>query len=257
MSRTLILDGDVLIYKAAEAHEFNAQFDDWLWVRFGNIEGAMSQFDDLVQHLEHKLHCNHTIVCLSDNKNWRKRLLPTYKFNRKTTPKPVLFQEMRSRIVMDYHFKLYPYLEADDVCGILATSPEYEGERVTCSIDKDFYGIPGAYYNIDKDEETFATVEDANRFHMRQTLVGDAVDGFAGCPTIGPVRAQRLLDKTEPEGWWFAVTEAYIKQGLTPERALIVARIARTLRYDEYNPLTSEITLWSPPQEKSAVLSVV
>jgi DNA polymerase-1 len=216
----------------------------------------MAQFKDIVETLEHKLDADESVICLSDGKNWRKRLLPTYKFARRSQPKPVLFQEMRSRITKEYHFKMYPYLEADDVCGILMTGPN-NGEKVTVSIDKDFYAIPGSFYNLLKDEEVSITWEEADRFHMRQTLVGDATDGFAGCPTIGKVRADRLLEHVDPEDWWDAVVAAYKKHGLDEERALMIARVARTLRYDEYDTLTNEIQLWTPNNQETAVLSVV
>jgi DNA polymerase-1 len=149
---------------------------------------------------------------------------------------------MRQHVTAEYHFKMYHYLEADDVCGILMTGPNH-GDKVVVSIDKDFHGIPGAYYNLDRDEETFAT---------------QLSDGFPGCPTIGPKRADRLLDGLDPEDWWPAVVAAYEKQGLDEERALMIARVARTLRYDEYNQITNEIELWSPSEFKEkTVLSVV
>jgi DNA polymerase-1 len=247
-SRTLVIDGDVLIYKACEAHEYTAQFDDWMWRRWGWIEDGWHQFEDIIKWLQGKLNGDNVLVALSDGNNWRKKLLETYKFSRKSTPKPCLYHELRRRVQEYYNTFVTPGLEADDVCGILMTHPDtlLSREWVTVSIDKDFNGIPGAYYNVDKDVEVWNTVEDADRFHMRQALVGDATDGFPGCPTIGPVRADKLLGGAPPEAWWDIVVAAYEKQGLDEQRALIIARIARTLRWNEYNFDTGEIALWTP-----------
>ena len=71
-------------------------------------------------------------------------------------------------------------LEADDVLGILATEPSNE-ERIIVSIDKDLYQIPA---KISKDGKTFEEISEneANYWHMMQTLTGDSTDGYSGCP---------------------------------------------------------------------------
>ena len=74
-------------------------------------------------------------------------------------------------------------LEADDVLGILATEPSNE-ERIIVSIDKDLYQIPA---KVSKDGKTYEGYQknEANYWHMMQTLTGDSTDGYSGCPKVG------------------------------------------------------------------------
>ena len=72
---------------------------------------------------------------------------------------------------------------------------------------------------------------------MYQTLVGDLTDGFGGCPTIGGVKASRVLavcPKDLPE-MWDAVVAEYKRQKLDEEYALTQARLARILRASDWD----------------------
>ena len=81
---------------------------------------------------------------------------------------------------------------------------------------------------------------------MFQTLVGDATDGYSGCPTIGPVAATKLLGFcSDQTAMWDLVTSTYRKKGLGEEEALIQARVARILRFEDYKK--EEVLLWTPP----------
>ena len=92
------------------------------------------------------------------------------------------------------------------------------------------------------------TEEDADRFFLHQALMGDKTDGYSGCPGIGQVKARRLLDPlVDLSDMWRAVVGAYEGAGLTEQNALQNARVARILRYGEYDRKTKEITKWEPP----------
>ncbi len=39
------------------------------------------------------------------------------------------------------------------------------------------------------------TLAEADRYHLYQTLVGDATDGYPGCPGVGEVAANKVLDE--------------------------------------------------------------
>jgi ribonucleotide reductase alpha subunit len=83
-------------------------------------------------------------------------------------------------------------------------------------------------------------------WHLIQTLTGDSVDNFSGCPKIGIVTAQKILkDKKLPiKKQWDLVIKAYAKEGLQEHDALQQARVARILRHGEYNKQTHEVTQW-------------
>ena len=53
--------------------------------------------------------------------------------------------------------------------------------------------------------------EDADYFHMMQTLTGDTTDGYPGCPSVGKVTAEKILKdhKGNFEAMWEAVVKRY------------------------------------------------
>jgi 5'-3' exonuclease len=141
--------------------------------------------------------------------------------------------------------QLWPNLEADDVISILATDKKMDEETIIVSIDKDFKSVPGIYYDFNKDETHHVSEEDADRYHLIQTLMGDATDGYSGVPRLGPIGAEKILEK---DGYtWETVTACYEKAGLTENDALMNAWMARLLQADNYCFRTNTIKkLWTP-----------
>jgi DNA polymerase-1 len=202
------------------------------------------------------------VVFLSDpSRNWRKEVLPTYKANRADKRPPMLRRILEAHLVEKHGAKRKPGLEADDCLGIVATNPKlYPGsDKIIVSIDKDLLTIPGKVFNWKKKDRGMTVVSqlDADRMHLFQALMGDATDGYSGCPGIGPKKAAALLD---PEGkgpidpemsfveWaWGQVLDTYAKAKLGPEEALVQARVARILRHSDFNYRTQEPILWTPP----------
>jgi len=139
-----------------------------------------------------------------------------------------------------------PGLEGDDILGILATHPKaIRGQKIIVSIDKDMKTIPGYVWNPDKDDEPiFYSTEEADYWHLYQTLTGDTTDGYPGLPGCGPKGAEKVLE--DPS--WEAVVAAYEKKGLTEEDALVQARCARILRATDYDYAKKEVKLWCPAE---------
>ena len=121
--------------------------------------------------------------------------------------------------------------------GVLATD-----NTIIVSDDKDLQTIPGRLYRPATKELKTITPEEADRSHLIQALTGDVTDGYKGCPKVGPVSAEKILE----EGTWEEVVGAYQKAGLGEEFALSQARVARILREGEWNPITEEVQLWNP-----------
>ena len=92
---------------------------------------------------------------------------------------------------------------------------------------------------------------DAFLAHMKQTLMGDAVDCYPGCPGVGPVSARRILDVDGDEyAVWLDVVAAFEKAGLTEEDTLVQARLARILQSSDYNYDKEKPILWTAPTTK-------
>ena len=131
--------------------------------------------------------------------------------------------------------------------GILATSNKpIKGDKIVCSIDKDFKTIPGKHYNFKSDQFFEITEDQADYWHMMQTLTGDSTDGYSGCPGCGPKTAEKILTPLVSTEYWAAVCKAYEAAGLSSEEALVQARVARICRASDYDFKKKQVKLWSP-----------
>lgn len=250
MKTTLLIDGDVLVYQIGCAVERPIDWGDDVWTLHSDAREATQRLDSEINDWKMLLRAENVIIALSckTEEGFRRTICPTYKSNRKGNRKPVVHQALRKHMVDKYGALLTPKLEADDLLGILATGTHHD-ERIICSIDKDFKGVPCNFYNFRKPEDGVVTTteEDAARFHALQTLTGDAVDGYQGIPGVGPKTAEKMLAGLTPDAYWPAIVAAYTKAGLSEEVALTNARLARILRAGDYDRPTGKITLWTPP----------
>ena len=234
----LLVDGDILLYKAATSVEIEIDWGDDFWTLHADASAAKTAFDQEIRRLQKRLDTAEVTVALSDpHYNWRLEVLATYKQNRRGKRKPVVYRALKEYAKSRYETAEIPGLEADDVLGVLS-GPDH----IIVSEDKDLKTIPGVLYNPAKDSRVEITTEEADRNHLLQTLTGDSVDGYSGCPGIGPKRAAALLER----GGWEEVVGAYVKAGLSEHAALGQARVARILRPSEYNHETEEVLLWNP-----------
>ena len=246
-SPTLLLDGDIFAYKAAASSEKATNWGDDIWTLHVNEDEAMAWLGINISRVREKLDAGRIVVALSDTRNFRKDVLPTYKSNRATTRKPMLLGFLKEHLRENYEVFERPGLEGDDVIGILATSPKIiKGEKIIVSLDKDMKTIPGKLYNDGKPERGVVDIaeEEADYWHLYQTLTGDATDGYSGCPGIGPKKAEALLN--QHGAIWQTVVNAYAGAKLGEEEALTQARVARILRNTDYDFKKKEPILWTP-----------
>lgn len=252
MKRLLLIDGDTLIFEAASANEYDTQWSEWLWTCHADLNQAIAQLDRSIKEIQENLQTDETIIALSDEARWRPAIMPCYKNHRRKTRKPVVYTPLREYCHEVYDVFQRPTLEGDDVLGILATmntANMKKVERIIVSIDKDLKTIPGKLVNYKHARESGdwspieITVEQADRFHLFQTLTGDTSDGYPGCPGIGPVKAEKLLDASCT---WDAVVGAYQKAGLNESVALENAQVARICRASDYDFKNRKVIPWTP-----------
>lgn len=249
---TLLIDGDILAYKACAAAEKAIQWDEDLWTLHADLRDAKHYFLDLLDEIDVKLGDGDKIFALSPKLNYRYRIWPEYKANRKDKRRPMCLDALKEWMGTEYEVFQRPDIEADDVLGILATSPYIvKGSKIIVSIDKDFRGVPCTFYNLNTDSLLEVSEPAADYWHMCQTLTGDAADGYPGCPKIGPKTAEKILSEaTTYEEMWPLVVETYAKQGFGEDYALTMARLARICRRDDYDFKKKEVILWTPPTKK-------
>tara|TARA_R100000458_G_scaffold31140_1_gene28554 strand:+ start:3052 stop:3822 length:771 start_codon:yes stop_codon:yes gene_type:complete len=244
----LLIDADMLLFQAVKICEVEIEWMPDVITTHLNVNEVKFLFDSLLNQKKEQTKVDRLTLCWTAEDNFRKKIDPTYKGNRRSTwhrIKPVGFKEARRRIEDSYPSECWYRLEADDVLGILQTRSEDE-DPIIWSGDKDLKQIPG--YHLSDDGEVYLITEDeADAYFYRQCLIGDAVDGYSGCPSIGTKTAEKLipLEDFDSTSAWGTVINSYKKKGLSEEYALTQARLARILRATDYP--NDSIALWTPP----------
>jgi DNA polymerase-1 len=257
MTADLLIDADMYLFQAASACEVETDWGDDKWTLHSDAGQVRRVFQEkITEFLDTIPGANRVVLCFSDpsRRSFRHDLTHTYKQARKGTRKPITYAAIRDELVAgdgewsnyDYKTIIKPRLEADDVMGIVSTRAP--GKFVIVSGDKDMQQIPGLLYYQGELRET--STAQADRYHLIQTLTGDATDGYPGCPGIGAIRAELFVDgKVWPElKPWQRVVRLFkeSKAKLTEADALLQARLARILRNTEWDFEKSEVKLWQP-----------
>jgi DNA polymerase-1 len=147
-------------------------------------------------------------------------------------------------------------LEADDLIGMLVSS----GDAIGVTVDKDLRQIPGWHWNPDKETEpVYVSQEEGDKFFYTQWMTGDTTDNVWGLWKVGPAKAKKILDKTDPKDWDSLILSMYQEEDWAkrPENkrpldyyrqdfALAQARCVRILRNGDFDKNTFRVSLWSP-----------
>lgn len=221
-----LIDGDIIIYQALGVT--SVDFDG---EPVPDIAEATKAYDNILRDWVEKAKSSEYVLCISSDTNFRKAITSTYKASR--GPKPPGFQDVKDYAIRTYQPIIWDNLEADDVMGILLTR---EPGSVAVSIDKDMKTVPGLHHNPRSGQTFQINEEEANLNWMRQVLMGDSIDGYAGIPKVGPKKAEKLLHTPAPVPvLWRVVLDAYQKAELDPKYAVATARLAYILRDGDYN----------------------
>lgn len=242
---TLLIDGDVLVYRFANSEQRVTRWHRDLYTFHAELPPAKLHVEDFIAELREATGAQSARIFLSDvERNFRKEDLTRlqYKAARAGIVRPLLWKPLRTFLEAEHGAIWEPRLEGDDLLGLY-----YRPGDVIATIDKDLRTVPCRLYNWDKPEEGIVEVTraDARRFFLTQVLTGDRVDGYSGCPGVGPVTAERLLDRAELDPW-AAVVRAYGDAGLDEGVALETARAAWILRGDDYDFTAKRVRPWTP-----------
>lgn len=243
-SPTLLIDGDLLLYKATSASETEIRWDETNHVLFSNVVEAYDMFVSQLNAIRMKLDSSQVRIAFTKGASFRSKLYEPYKAPRQGTRKPLCFGRVRDRIESEFPCYSYPGLEADDVLGIWATNGNLDN-CIVVSEDKDLKTIPCKLYR--QNELTQITEEEADYNFMFQTLTGDVTDGYPGCKGIGAKTAEKILgEDRDIAKLWPKVVACYEHAKMTEEDALVQARMARILRASDWDAATKEVKLWLP-----------
>lgn len=283
----LVMDGDWLVFQAMSAAEFDASWEEEIWQRCCDHAKAREFLFSSIETYRTRKKGWATakiVLAFTDSINWRKVLVDeNYKSNRKATKKPVGYFEFLEALFNnpDYICIREDKLEGDDVMGILGSGHSEFGfdKAVLVSCDKDFKTIPDVDFlwcttgNI-----LVQDLKSADFWHLYQTIKGDITDGYGGIPGWGDTAEEFLNEpfftepvtsilksgknkgqevtkwvKSDPDGrsLWECIVSIAAKAGMDEQGVIAQARMARILRFEDYNIDTKEITLWNPASSSS------
>ena len=234
MKRTILLDGDWILYTAGFAGESKRYVCPAIYgsQEFNTLKLLKDEDPEAPYQLEHIYHrvevspvewvlhtsknmianavakiekkCGdecHLVVMLDGQGNFRHDIatIRPYKGNRHTA-KPVHYNAIRDYLIDNYHVELVDGEEVDDRMAITASS--HPASYVMCAIDKDMLQVPGYHYNPNKGFRKVSKKQ-GELFLYRQALTGDSTDNIAGALNVGEKKARELLtpDMTEEQKW--------------------------------------------------------
>lgn len=187
-----LIDGDVLLHSC-------------LWGTT-NLAAAKDKLDFAINEWMLGSFCDDVIIAVgpANGKNYRDDIYPDYK---QTATRVKGRKEKLDHFyeAKDYLYSLpevveADYEEADDLIGILSTEVM---DSVIISSDKDLDQLQGNHWNpgiLLKSREPIYYVQSkqqADRFFLKQMIMGDAIDKIPGLPKFGPVKASAISAECE------------------------------------------------------------
>ena len=246
----LIIDIETIAYRHASSNEKEYEINDGLWGYFCDVESAKFGIEQDIERFISFAPDHTPTLAIGDKNNFRYGVWPTYKGQRRKYRKPAGYGTLREWYRENWEVKQIPNVEADDVVGLIADDGD-----IIVSGDKDLKTIPGLHLSGEEVVEISQREADMNFY--KQVLVGDVADNFPGCPTIG--NANPMFKK---DNWihapsdmvlWAIVVETFARIAKKlPDKTpspLKMARCARILRAGEYDSVTEQPLLWTPPME--------
>ena len=197
-----------------QTFSYASEYKDWLKKIEKDPEDFLRVSRVVMEPLSHALHILDTMmremvkmiepeqlaVWLTGDNNFRDDIakLRPYKETRRDKPKPVYYEAAREFLIKKWGAKVIDGMEADDMCGIIATACQEDGTPyVIAAVDKDLNSIPGMHYNYDKKKFYNVSVYEAEHWFWVQALAGDSTDCIPGLYRVGEVAADKILGKSK------------------------------------------------------------
>jgi len=218
----VLIDGDILVYRIGFASE--SKGEDGVVIA-DPVSFALHSMKKYLYSIYKGAGATSVELILTGKDNFRDKVIPDYKGNRKDTSKPIHYQAIRDYMVNSLGAIVIDGMECDDYMSLNQTD-----ETCIASLDKDLKICSGSHYNFVKGEFSTVTPEEGILNFYGQMLSGDATDYIAGIKGIGKTKAHNLLEGI-PRGNWddlvmtmyeeFHVKAVEKMKGLTEEEKLL------------------------------------
>ena len=199
-----LIDADLVAYRCAASCEKREKGE---LIALDPVEIAIARADTLIHDILYGTQADEYRAFLSGKNNFRYKINPNYKANRRDTPKPEHLDACREFLATEWKASVTEGYEADDALGINQTD-----NTIICSLDKDLRMIPGKHYSwqiegtsvngkkwIREASLTEVSPIDGLRTFYKQMLIGDTSDNITGIRGIGEVKAAKLIDHLTTE----------------------------------------------------------
>lgn len=265
MSTKLLIDGDILVYRAgfatdktkyvhitdkavvyfdeAKAAKEAAQVGGTVWSRkeAEPEDKALMLISVMINDIKARYENLHPVVVLSGPTNFRDAIATRarYKGSRIGTVPPTHLKALRKHLI-GQGAVVSDYEEADDV---LAREALASPGSVIVSIDKDLLSIPGKHFNfVDKTEVVISPKEAVLNFYQ-QAISGDPTDNIPGATGYGPIKARKAIENCK-NAWecWQVTLGIYIKEFGDISGVIYALECARLVKIGQ-----PKGSLWEPP----------
>lgn len=167
------------------------------------------------------------IVFIGSKNNFREKLYPEYKANRKDAREPVYKDHAIAWLKKNFSFVECDGYEEDDGLAI----SHVKGKTCIICEDKDLLQIPGHQYNPFTGVKRNISVKEANYWLYTQILAGDATDNIPGIKGIGLKKAEKILEGSKsPKELYTRSLEAW---GGDRDAMHLTAQLVYMLREEE------------------------
>lgn len=181
-----LIDADLVAFRVAATCDTDED---------GALDIALLRCDKLMRDILEVTEASQYKAFLTGKNNFRKKINPEYKANRKDKIPPRYLQQCRNFLIEEWKAEVSEGCEADDLLGINQSK-----DTILCSLDKDLDMIPGLHYNWYRGDFYEISKDEAIKHFYSQLLIGDRSDNIFGIAGIGKIKAEKLLaNKTEQE----------------------------------------------------------
>ena len=101
--KTLLIDGDIFIYRVTAASEIPIELDNDFWTLHSDLDYCREALDRQIAEYKTALKADEIVIALSPPTNFRYRIYPNYKSNRKGKRKPITYHPLKNYAICNYN----------------------------------------------------------------------------------------------------------------------------------------------------------